>query len=97
MGLEFEVVAVETRTDKMFKHQKKGEVVAPWPIENVTLRVPFSDDGFLENFRVANMDGAYYVGSDGTFDVRIVDPEMQGRFKIGDRIDLLKATVALGK
>ena len=43
------------------------------------------------------MDGAYYVGSDGTFDVRIVDPEMQGRFKIGDRIDLLKATVALGK
>ena len=94
MGLEFEVVAVETRTDKMFKHQKKGEVVAPWPIENVTLRVPFSDDGFLENFRVANMDGAYYVGSDGTFDVRIVDPEMQGKLKIGDRVDLLKGLTA---
>ena len=43
MGLEFEVVAVETRTDKMFKHQKKGEIVAPWPIETVTLRVPFED------------------------------------------------------
>ena len=46
MGLEFEVVAVATRTDSQYKHLKKGEVVAPWPIENVTLRVPFSDDGY---------------------------------------------------
>ena len=94
MGLEFEVVAVETRTDSQYKHLKKGEPVAPWPVETVTLRVPFSDDGFLENFRVANMDGAYYVGNDGTFDVRIVDPEMQGKLKIGDRVDLLKGLTA---
>ena len=94
MGLEFEVVAVETRTDKMFKHQKKGEVVAPWPIETVTLRVPFEDNGFEEAFRVANLDGAYYVGNDGTFCIRIVDPEMQGTLKIGDRVDLLKGLTA---
>ena len=40
------------------------------------------------------MDGAYYVGNDGTFDVRIVDPEMQGKLKIGDRVDLLKGLTA---
>ena len=35
------------------------------------------------------VERAYFVGDDGTFSIRIVDPEMQGKFKIGDRVDLL--------
>ena len=93
-GLEFEVVAVETRTDSTHKHMKQGEVTAPWPIETITLRLPFDDEGFTENFRVANLSCPYYVGDDGTFSVRIVDPEMQGKFKIGDRVDILKGLTA---
>jgi hypothetical protein len=93
-GLEFEVVAVETRTDSTREHMKQGEVVAPWPIETITLRLPFNDEGFTENFRVANMSCPYYVGDNGTFSVQIVDPGMQGKLKIGDRVDLLKALTA---
>jgi hypothetical protein len=92
-GLEFEVTAISTSIDSQFKHLKDGEPTAPWPIETITLRTPF-DDAFCDRFRVANMDGAYFVGDDGTFSIRIVDPEMQGKLKIGDRIDLLKALIA---
>ena|ERR1700678_1956939 len=87
-GLEFEVVAIATRIDSQFKHIKNGEITAPWPIETVTLRVPLGD-AFRDRFQVANLNGPYFGGEDGTFSISIVDPEMQGKFKIGDRVDLL--------
>jgi hypothetical protein len=94
-GLVFVVVAVETRTDRRYKHLKNGETVAPWAIETVTLQTPWDDaefnagpEGKPVEFRAANVEGPYRSAED-EIRIIIVDPERQGRLKIGDRIDLL--------
>jgi|SRR5579864_5419024 len=96
-GLVFQVQRISTTTDRRVKTVRDGKMVNEVTvIEELTLSTPYEDPDFME-CQVGNVCGAYLpmnVGSGGTTSeivIQILDPKLQGQFKVGDRIDLLRA------
>jgi hypothetical protein len=93
-----EVVAISTLIDSRIRVTRNGQTSSPkMPIETVLFRTPYADDEFegSDVVRTANVSGPYLFDKGADVEITIYDPERQGKFKVGDRIDFLKGLVPL--